>query len=137
MSEWLGYQKLQNSVKHRKTLSDSIKHYKVNLAGLGKGRQQKYFPEVVKTIIIKTAEKGVEPLDDLLELLDSDGSDDLAKLGYSLEFLNVSLDLYEADLVTTNNIMKKYSAQLINVTVDIDETLKNILEVRAIIKKES
>ena len=137
MSEWLGYQKLQNSVKHRKTLSDSIKHYKVNLAGLGKGRQQKYFPEVVKTIIIKTAEKGVEPLDKLLTLLDSDDSDDLAKLGNSLDFLKASLDLYEADLVEANKIMKKYRAELLNITVDIDETLKNILEVREIIKKES
>jgi len=137
MSEWRGYEKLQNSNKHRKTLSDSIKHYKVNLAGLGKGRQQKYFPEVVKTIIIKTAEKGVKPLDDLLTLLDSDDSDDLAKHGRSLDFLNASLESYEADLVTANNIMRKNSAQLINVTVDIDETLKNILEVREIIKPES
>lgn len=133
MSEWLGYQKLQNSTDARKTLSDSIKHYKVNLAGLGKGRQQKYFPEVVKTIIIETAEKGVEPLDKLLTLLETDDSDDLAELGRSLEFLNASLDLYEADLVTADNIMRKYSAQLINITVDIDETLKNILEVREMI----
>ena len=137
MSEWLGKEKLQNSTNARKTLSDSIKHYKVNLAGLGKGRQQKYFPEVVKTIIIETAEKGVEPLDKLLTLLETDDSDDLAELGRSLEFLNASLDLYEADLVTADNIMRKYSAQLINITVDIDETLKNILEVREIIKKES
>jgi len=133
MSEWLGYQKLQNSTDARKTLSDSIKHYKVNLAGLGKGRQQKYFPEVVKTIIIETAEKGVDPLDKLLTLLETDDSDDLAELGRSLEFLNASLDLYEADLVTADNIMRKYSAQLINITVDIDETLKNILEVREMI----
>ena len=135
MSEWLGYQKLQNSTDARKTLSDSIKHYKVNLAGLGKGRQQKYFPEVVKTIIIETAEKGVEPLDKLLTLLETDDSDDLAELGRSLEFLNASLNLYEADLVTADNIMRKYSAQLINITVDIDETLKNILEVREMINK--
>ena len=133
MSEWLGYQKLQNSTDARKTLSDSIKHYKVNLAGLGKGRQQKYFPEVVKTIIIETAEKGVDPLDKLLTLLETDDSDDLAELGRSLEFLNTALNLYEADLVTADNIMRKYSAQLINITVDIDETLKNILEVREMI----
>ena len=135
MSEWLGCQELQNSVKHRKTLSDSIKHYKVNLAGLGKGRQQKYFPEVVKTIIVETAGKGVEPLDKFLTLLETDDRDDLAKLGRSLEFLNVALNLYEADLVTADNIMRKYSAQLINITVDIDETLKNILEVREMINK--
>ncbi len=135
MSEWLGYQKLQNSTDARKTLSDSIKHYKVNLDGLGKGRQQKYFPEVVKTIIIKTAEKGVDPLNKLLTLLETDDSDDLAELGRSLEFLNAALNLYEADLVTADNIMRKYSAQLINITVDIDETLKNILEVREMINK--
>jgi len=135
MSEWRGYEKLKNSNKHRKTLSDSIKHYKVNLAGLGKGRQQKYFPEVVKTIIIKTAEKGVEPLDKLLLLLSSDDVDDLAKLGHSLDFLNVALDLHEADLVEANKIMKKYRAESLNITVDIDETLRDIFEVREIIRQ--
>ena len=133
MNDWKGYRDLVDNAKALKTISDSIKHYKVNLAGLGKGRQQKYFPEVIKTIIIETADKGVDPLNKLLDLLDSDDINELSKLGNSLDFLNASLDLYETDLLSANKIMKNYRAELLNVTIDIDETLKDISEVREII----
>jgi len=137
MNDWKGYRDLVNNAKALKVISDSIKHYKENLAVIADDKKHKDLPEVVKTILIETAEKGVNPIDKILIWLDSDDIDELSKLGNSVDFLNVALDLYETDLLNVQSIMKKNRAELLNVTEDIDETLSEISKAREIIKPAS
>ena len=125
MKIWIGRDAMGLN-KNKDLAVAALVHYKKRLDSIQDDKQVEDLPKALLDALEFQSKKGVEQIDNEIELVKNEALDDNNRLEGNLLLLDIALKCYKTDLEIVKNTMSEKYSELFNDTTGIDTLIADV-----------